>query len=106
MATPPSSPPPLSLAVGLSREFLLHHRLCPKQLGPDGTVIVAPAPDSRPEALDDIPLAYRREVVPEDASIDEVERLIGRPTTPAKRSIELERSADSQIDDALTTDVR
>src|SRR5258705_7758358 len=106
MATPPSSPPPLSLAVGLSREFLLHHRLCPKQLGPDGTVIVALAPDSRPEALDDIALAYRREVVPEEASIDEVERLIERLTTRAERAIELERSGDSEIDDGLTTDGR
>jgi hypothetical protein len=57
-------PPLVSLAVGLSCEFLLHYRLCPKQLGADGTVIVALAPDSGPEALDDIAFAYRREVVP------------------------------------------
>jgi type II secretory ATPase GspE/PulE/Tfp pilus assembly ATPase PilB-like protein len=106
MATSPSCPPPLSLAVGLSREFLLHHRLCPKQLGPDGTVIVALAPDSRPEALDDIAFAYRREVVSEEASIDEVERLIERLTTRAERAIELERGGDTESDDGLTTDVR
>jgi hypothetical protein len=104
MATTPSSPPPLSLAVGLSREFLLHHRLCPKQLGPDGTVIVALAPDSRPEALDDIAFAYRREVVSEEASIDEVERLIERLTTRAERAIELERGGDTESDDGLTTE--
>src|ERR671926_322138 len=30
-----SIPQPLALAEGLSREFLLHHRLCPKNLPPD-----------------------------------------------------------------------
>lgn len=106
MATSHSTPAPLSLPSGLSREFLLHHRVCPKQLGSDGTVIVALAPDGRPEALDDIAFAYRRDVVPEEASVEEVERLIERLTTRAERAIELERGLGGDGDDGLTADVR
>jgi type II secretory ATPase GspE/PulE/Tfp pilus assembly ATPase PilB-like protein len=106
MVTPQSPAPPLSLAIGLSREFLLHHRVCPKQFGPDGVVIVALAPDARLEALDDIAFAYRCQVVSEEASLEEVERLTERLTTRAERAIELERTGGADSEDGLTTDVR
>lgn len=105
MTTPPSSLQPLSLAEGLSREFLLHHRLCPKQLAPDGTVVVALAPDASRDALDDVAFAYRRAVTSEDASFDEVERLVERLTNRAERAIELQR-IEGDVEDGLTTDVR
>jgi general secretion pathway protein E len=102
----PTSPPPLTLAAGLSREFLLHHRLSPKQLGADGTLAAALAPDARQDALDDIAFAYRCGVVAEATSADEVERLIERLTTRAERAIELQRAEGSDDVDGLTTDVR
>jgi general secretion pathway protein E len=106
MATPEITPLPFSLASGLSREFLLHHRVCPKQLGTDGAVLVAIAPEARTEALDDIAFAYGRGVRVEEVSLDEVERLIERITNRADRAIELERAGGADGDDGLTTDVR
>ena len=106
MATAFTSTAALSLAEGLSREFLLHHRLCPKELASDGTIIVALAPDARREALDDVAFAYRRSVQTEDSTADEVERLIERLTTQAGRSIELERADADTANDGLTADVR
>jgi general secretion pathway protein E len=104
METPFASSP-LSLAEGLSREFLLHHGVCPKTFGPDGSVVVALAPHGQPESLDEIAFAYRCAVVPEQVSAEELERLIERLTARAERAIELERQAEGGGDD-IATDVR
>ena len=104
MTTPASNP--LTLADGVSREYLLHHHVCPKSLADDGRLVVAAAPTALRDALDDLSLAYRRSVVAEDATADEVERLIERLTTRAERSIELARIDADGSDDALATDVR
>src|SRR4029079_18440097 len=85
----PTATPPLGLAGGLSREFLLHHRLCPKERREDGTIVVAIAPDVVRDALDDVAFVYRAPVIAEEARADEVERLIERLTTNAERAIEL-----------------
>jgi type II secretory ATPase GspE/PulE/Tfp pilus assembly ATPase PilB-like protein len=104
--------PRLLLADGLSREFLLHHRLCPKERRADGTIVVAVAPDVARDALDDIAFVYRAPVVVEEAKGDEVERLIERLTTNAERAIELMgenelgRVQSGGLLDDLTTDVR
>jgi general secretion pathway protein E len=100
------SPPLLPLAEGLSREFLLHHGVCPKELTAAGALVVALAPNAREEALDDIGLAYQRRVVTEAMTLDVVERLIERLTNRAERAIELERADHLDTDDGLTTDVR
>src|SRR5690348_7625019 len=48
------------LAAGVSREYLLHHRVCPRILAADGSLVVATAPDAiLPTALDDLAIAYR-----------------------------------------------
>jgi general secretion pathway protein E len=107
----PITPSPLALAEGLSREFLLHHRLCPKGRRDDGTIVVAVAPDVSKNALDDIAFVYRSPVATEEVNGDEVDLLIERLTTSADRAIELvagngpERDSGRQEDD-LTTDVR
>ncbi|MBA3889653.1 MAG: type II/IV secretion system protein [Gemmatimonadaceae bacterium] len=84
----------ITLADGLSREFLLHHRCCPARRSADGAIVVAIAPGGAADALDDIALAYRCPVTPEQVAADEVDRLIERLVTRADRSIELERGAD------------
>lgn len=97
------STPELALAEGVSREYLLHHRLCPKSRGDDGSVIVAVAPNALLDGLDDIACAYHCIVVAEPATGDEVERLIERLTTRSDRDIELASAGD---DDDLAADVR
>ena len=106
MTPPSSSAPPITLADGVSREFLLHHRVCPKAFADDGRLVVAIAPDAIRDALDDLCLAYRRGIVTEDATGGEIERLIERLTTSAERSIELARVDTDGDDDSLATDVR
>jgi type II secretory ATPase GspE/PulE/Tfp pilus assembly ATPase PilB-like protein len=101
-ATSPASA--LTLADGLSREYLLHHRICPQAFAADGAVVVAVAPDAVLEALDDIALAYNRRVAPTTVSSNEVDQLIERLTTRAERTVELARTTTG--DDDLAADVR
>ena len=96
--------PPFALAEGLTREFLIHHRVCPKAYAADGTVLVAAAPAALLEALDEIACAYHARVAAEPATLDEVERLVERLTTRAERLIELARAEGAEDD--LAADVR
>ena len=102
------SAPSLGLASALSREFLLHHRCCPVERAPNGTLLVAVAPDALRTALDDIAAAYNAPVSTSDVTAEELDRLIERLTTRSDRSIHLERDSDSDPEeqDDLTTDVR
>ena len=55
---------PGTLEGGVSREYLLHHRVCPTVITEDGSLVVAVAPDALvPEALDDLGLAWHRPIV-------------------------------------------
>jgi len=104
--------PALALADGLSREFLLHHRLCPKDRREDGAIVVAVSADAARDALDDIAFVYRAPVVTEEVKSEEVDRLIERLTTNSERSIELARASASDgglvddLTDSGTADVR
>ena len=103
-ASPSSGDSALTLASGVTREYLLHHRLCPKALQPDGSLIVATTDDALLAGIDDIAFAYRRPVSRETVDRSELERLIERLTTHTERSVELAR-IDTSNDD-LATDVR
>ena len=100
----PTTNNPLALANGLSRDYLLHHRVCPQRIGEDGTLVVATAPDALLDALDDIASVYKRPVRVEETPTAEVERLIERLTTTTDRSIELARIGAAEDD--LAADVR
>lgn len=53
-----------SIAVaGVSREYLLHHRICPDKLDGDGALIVAVGPGAFLEAIPELSDIYRRPVV-------------------------------------------
>lgn len=96
---------PVMLAGGVSREYLLHHRVCPTAITDDGALVVAVAPDARiPEALDDLGLAYRRTIITEDAPREEVERLIARLTSGADAPLTVGHAEED--DEALVADVR
>jgi general secretion pathway protein E len=93
-----------ALAAGLTREYLLHHRLCPKAITADGVLVVAATADAFRDGALDIAHAYRRPITHETVERQELERLVERLTTRAERSVELAR-ADTNGDD-LATDVR
>jgi general secretion pathway protein E len=95
----------VTLADGVSRDYLLHHRVCPMTLSENGALMVATAPDALvPEALDDLALAYRRVIVAEELPRHEVERLIARLTAGMEPTLTLARGDDE--DEALVADVR
>ena len=108
-AFPSRSTSPLLLADGVTRDYLLHHRLCPKERRGD-TLVVAVAADAVPDAvedgLDDLAFAYAAPVVAESATGDEVERLIERLSNGEERRIELARAGGATESDELTADVR
>ncbi|HSC31457.1 MAG TPA: GspE/PulE family protein [Gemmatimonadaceae bacterium] len=100
-----TSPGAVALEGGVSRDYLLHHRVCPTVITADGSLVVAVAPDALvPEALDDLGLAYRRSIVPELTPRDEVERLIARLTSGSDASLTVGHA--EQDDEALIADVR
>jgi general secretion pathway protein E len=88
----------------LSREYLVHHRICPKAFRADGQLTVASAPHAILEGLEDVAFAYGVPTVAEPTSEDEVLRLIERLTTRAERIVELERADTGDEDRA--TDIR
>jgi len=94
----------LTLAPGVTRDFLIHHRICPRAMGEDGSLVVAIADDALRSGIDDLALAYRARVSVETVARSDVERLIERLATRSERSIELARAADVVED--LATDVR
>jgi general secretion pathway protein E len=97
--------PMASLAEGLTRDFLLHHRLCPIGERKDGTIVIGVAPFALLSGLQDIAFAYCvADVDTEEIPQDELERLIERMTARTDRSIELARINAS--DDELAADVR
>jgi type II secretory ATPase GspE/PulE/Tfp pilus assembly ATPase PilB-like protein len=104
MTTPVSAQ--IALADGITREYLLHHRLCPRAWADDGTLLVAAAPDALLDGLDDVAFAYGKPVTVEMVPGADVDRLIERITTRAERTIELARAAELGEEDDLTADVR
>lgn len=88
----------LTLAAGLTRDYLLHHRLCPKRVDDDGAIVIAVTDNSRLSGADDIAFAYRRAPVLETVAREELERLIERLTTRSERTIELARVEQSGVD--------
>jgi general secretion pathway protein E len=94
----------LTLTGGLTRDYLLHHRVCPKAIADDGSLVIAVTDGSLLAGADDIAFAYRRDATFETVAHEELERLVERLTTRSERTIELARADQSSED--LTTDVR
>jgi general secretion pathway protein E len=94
----------LTLAPGLSREYLLHHGVCPQRYEGDEILVVAAAANAFTTALDEIAVAYQREVRAEPIARPDLERLIERLSTGTERTVELARADEG--DDEATADVR
>jgi type II secretory ATPase GspE/PulE/Tfp pilus assembly ATPase PilB-like protein len=98
-----------TLPVELSREFLAHHGLCPKEFADDGSLVVAAAEGSLLDGADDIAFAYRRSVTTSTVPGPEIEALIERLATRSDRCVELARIDAGVLEnagDALAADVR
>lgn len=94
------------LADAVTRDYLLHHRLCPVGFTDDGGLKVAAAPDVFPEALDELADLYGRPVVLEETSLGEVQRLVERLVTQRERSVELADDLLAEPADDFAADVR
>jgi general secretion pathway protein E len=99
----PDAPAP-TLTPGLTRDYLLHHRVCPKEFSDDGTLVIAVTDSAILAAADDLAFAYRRPAKTETVPREEFERLVERLTTRSERTIELARADASSEDTAA--DVR
>lgn len=94
------------LAKGISRDYLLHHRLCPWRVDSGGALQVALGSTPLREALPEISCAYDLPVVTHDVSDSQLDRLIERVTSHADRSIELSRIAGDDEHETREADVR
>ena len=90
------------LAVGASREYLLHHRVCPHGLGDDGAVIIAAGPGAYLEAIPELAELYGRAVVTREVTDDDLERMIERVTA----HVQDDDTAALQASEDNTADVR
>jgi general secretion pathway protein E len=94
----------IPLPERVSRDFLLHHRICPQGLRSDGLVAIAVAEGSRLEALDDLAIAFDCAVVPVPVPDHELDLLLARLASTDDETIELGRAAEE--DDRFAPDVR
>src|SRR6266566_4981688 len=87
----------------VSREFLVHHQLCPAGLLPDGSLTVAITAASLLDGLDDLSIAYERRVVPELTTAADLDMRIARLAADEEPAVELEAQTR---DESFTSDVR
>lgn len=76
-------PVQITLAECVTRDFLLHHRVCPRVVRDDGALEVAVEAASLRGALDDLSCAYGRHVTTVDVSPRELDEMIERLTSDA-----------------------
>ena len=95
---------PSRLASGLSREFLLLHRICPRSRDADGTLRLATGPSAPPGVLGELRLAFECGVIEEPVGNAELEALIERLT--ARDGVDLALAPAELDTEALEADVR
>jgi general secretion pathway protein E len=92
------------LADRVTREFLVHHQLCPAGVLEDGRLAVATTEHSLLDGLDDLSIAYERPVVAELTTPQDLDMRIARLVAGEEPGVELEHPhAD---DERFTSDVR
>lgn len=67
---------PVVLAPGVTRDFLLHHRLCPVEWADDGALVIATAPESLRIGIDELAFAYNCRATTRETQDSEVVRSI------------------------------
>jgi general secretion pathway protein E len=98
------------VAQGLTRDYLLHHSVCPIGFAANGALRIAVSPDAfLDDAIEDLRLAYGADIIAEATAPAEIQRLIERLLTHADHeaaSIELARITANEGGDDRTADVR
>lgn len=93
------------LASGLTKEFLLHHRVCPIGLDEQGRLNVAVGPDALGCGLEDLSFIYRAQIEEYPVNAPELVSLIERAIRAGDRDVHLTRDPEALSDD-LAADVR
>ena len=93
----------VTLVAGLTRDYLLHHRVCPKEFADDGAIIIAMTADALMSGVDDLAFAYHRPPSLQTVAREELERLIERLTTRSERTIELARRHEQRRNNRRAT---
>jgi general secretion pathway protein E len=93
-----------ALPPHITRDYLLHHRVCPIGGAADHALVVAVAPDGRAEDAQELADSLGREVEVRGVTDDELERMIERLTTQSDRAFELTLGAEGSA--ATDVDVR
>lgn len=97
---------PVKLSDRVSREFLLHHRLCPLGALADGSLMVAVTQGSLMAGLDDLSVAYMRPVVVHTLSEQNLDSLIARLVSAETTDVELEVGAEDREEPEFARDIR
>jgi general secretion pathway protein E len=100
----PPAAKPVPLVDRISREFLVHHQVCPVGLLEDGGLAVAITEHSLLDGLDDLSITYERPVVPELTTPQDLDMRIARLVAGEEPGVELEHPAAD--DERFTSDVR
>jgi general secretion pathway protein E len=95
---------PAVLPAEVSREYLLHNRICPLVVDRDGAVEVAVEPDSVLQSLDDLGVLYGAPVVPVQRDPAEIPLLIERLVARTSRDVRLRDAG--LLPDEMEADVR
>jgi len=85
----------VKIAPELSREFLLHHRICPLRKSDEGALITAVGARVRSDALADLERLYDCPVVTELVDDADLDRLIERSTSSRGLELTIAGPADS-----------
>lgn len=93
--------PVSALADGVTREYLLHHRVCPDVIETSGAMVIAASPSAYLEAIPELGVAYGCRVTTREVEDSDVERMIERLTARGDQTSHL----DLPVEDD-TADVR
>ena len=104
-APTPAEPSPVQLLPQLTREFLLHHAVCPLAIESTGELTIAVGPDVIHSGIDDLSVLYRAPVRQLPMSESELAAHIERAVAAANREVDL-GSHESAEADNLDADVR
>lgn len=93
--------PTLALPSELTREFLVHHRVCPSHIDANGTLVVLIADGGSREAIAEVGLAYKLTAHGESLPQTDLERAIDRVVTAAEFDPTLDAKPEAGWNDPI-----
>ncbi len=100
---------PVALTSDLTREYLLHHGVCPARIDDDGRLVVALTESGSREAVDEVGASFGRATTVELVEPGELDRLIARGSAGAEHALRFGASSlDTSVgdQDELSADTR